>query len=162
LFSQRLFSLMGLGSRELLDGTKLPNVRLLRYVGLFNQRPHSASALGGLISDFFGQVPVRIQQCTGRWVSIRQEQRSSLGGRKCSLTRDCAIGARLFSPSAAFCISIGPLDYDSFAQFLPSRSSLSTFARLVLLVRLFVLDRLDFDVELHVTQSDIPAVRLSY
>src|SRR5205085_4597393 len=52
LFSLRLFSLMGLGAQELRDVSGLPNTRLLRYVGLFNQKPRSACALEGLISDF--------------------------------------------------------------------------------------------------------------
>lgn len=46
-FSQRMLAFLGLGAKEVAEKTGLPVSRLLRYAGLFSQRPRSASALEG-------------------------------------------------------------------------------------------------------------------
>ncbi len=157
-FSQRLYALMGLGATELTEGTGLPNTRLLRYVGLFAQLPRSASALQGLISDFFGGLDVLIHQCSGRWVDLDPAQRNAVGRENCNLGWNCSVGARIYSHASNFRVSIGPMEYDTFISFLPNTKG---FEALVLLVQLFVRDRLDFDVELIVREPSIPEMQLS-
>ena len=42
---------------------------LLCYAGLLAQRPRSASALAGLLQDYFG-VPVTVMQFVGQWLPL--------------------------------------------------------------------------------------------
>ena len=156
-FTTAFFSLMGLRMPDLLESTHLPNIRLLRYAGLLHQRPRSACALRGIISEFFGKLPVYIEQCTGRWVRIKDEQRSTLAGQNCTLGRNCAIGDRAYSYNVSFRIVLGPLQFGRFLQFLPVEEN---FAMLVFLVQLFLVDRLDFDLQLLVIESQIPSSQL--
>ncbi|HET6371411.1 MAG TPA: type VI secretion system baseplate subunit TssG [Nitrospiria bacterium] len=157
-FSSRMFGLIGLGTGGLVDLTRLPSVRLIRYAGLFVQRPRSASALEGVVSDFFGGVPARVDQCVERWVTIKPEQRISLGRSNCRLGFDASVGERVLGRMGTFRIALGPMGYDDHLSFLPVGES---FRMLDALITLFAPDRLDFDVELNVRREEIPPIRLS-
>ncbi|MBI3597297.1 MAG: type VI secretion system baseplate subunit TssG [Nitrospirae bacterium] len=157
-FSGRMFGLIGLGTRGLVGLTRLPSVRMIRYAGLFVQRPHSASALEGMITDFFDGVPARVEQCIARWVMIQPEQRIRLGRVNCRLSVDASLGEKVLGRTKTFRIVLGPMGYDSFKSFLPIGES---FRRLDAMVSLFVADRLDFDVELQVRRAEIPRLQIS-
>lgn len=156
--SQRLLGLIGLGTAGLTSQTGTPPVRLIRYAGLLSQRSRSAAALEGMLSDAFDGLPVRIESCTGRWVTIAPEQRSALGRSNCRLGEDLSIGGRVFGRGGAFLISIGPMSFERFTRFLPGGEDGAT---LEALVTFFLRDRLDFDVELRVTGHEIPRVQLA-
>ncbi|MBI3609837.1 MAG: type VI secretion system baseplate subunit TssG [Nitrospirae bacterium] len=157
-FSGRMFGLIGLGTQGLIDITRLPSARMIRYAGLFVQRPRSASALEGMITDFFDGVPARIEQCTERRVTIKPEQRIRLGRANCRLGVDASVGEKVLGRTGTFRIVLGPMGYDSYKSFLPIGES---FRRLDALVSLFVSDRLDFDVELQVHRAEIPRLKIS-
>lgn len=157
-FSERMFAFLGLGTQEAAGRTGLPISRLLRYAGLFNQRPRSASALEGLLSDFFDGVQVHIEQCTARWVSIPTEQQSALGRKNCGLGQDCVLGSKVLSCQSSFRLSMGPLGHDRFVTLLPGSEGRDI---LWALVQLFVQDRFDVDLELVLRADEVPAVRLS-
>jgi type VI secretion system ImpH/TssG family protein len=127
-------------------------------VGLFHQKPHSASALENLVSDFFEGVLVRIEQCTGQWVTLKPEQQASLGRRSCQLGWDTSIGEKIYSNNSSFRICIGSLRYNRFLEFLPCGAN---FKWLLYLVKLFIVDRLDFDLELRVFEHEIPLSQLT-
>lgn len=157
-FSRRIFGLIGLGTPELLERTGIPSVRWLRYAGLMNQRPRSASALEGILHDFFGGITVGIEQCTKRWISIKNEQRNSLGRANCRLAIDASLGEKVLGRGGTFRISLGPMGYEMFLSFLP----VGTFwGQLDSLVCLFVTDRLEFDIELKVRQAEIPRLQIT-
>ena len=156
-FSQRMLAFRGLGAKEVAEKTGLPVSRLLRYAGLFSQRPRSASALEGMLSDFFEGIEVRITQCTGRWVAIPREQQSTLGGQNCVLGRDCALGNRVINRQSSFRLTMGPMSHDTFVSLLPGSKGME---RVEALIRLFVQDRFDADLELLMPEEGIPTFRL--
>jgi type VI secretion system protein ImpH len=145
-----LLSLIGLGSSRLSPETLLPEpLRLLHFAGLINQQPHSASALEGILSEYFDSLPVVIEQCTGRWIRIKGRQLALLGERNCRLGIDCSIGQRVFARTGNFRIWIGPISYQQFLKFLPDQPDHRT---LRLLVDFFTTDRLEFDTAFEVLQ----------
>ncbi len=145
-----MFALIGLGTPLLKEETGLPEpLRLLHFAGLVNQQPHSASALEGTLSDYFDDLPVEVEQCTGRWVSIKRGQLASLGMRNCRLSVDCSIGLRVFARRGNFRIWVGPLTYQQFLLFLPDQRKHETLRRIV---KLLVNDRLEFDTAFRVLQ----------
>ncbi|CAE6781809.1 MAG: type VI secretion system baseplate subunit TssG [Nitrospira sp.] len=156
-FSQRMLAFLGLGAKEVAEKTGLPVSRLLRYAGLFSQRPRSASALEGMLSDLFDGIEVRITQCTGRWVAIPPEQQSTLGRQNCALGRDCALGNRVINRQSSFRLTMGPMSHDTFVSLLPGSTGME---RMEALVRLFVQDRFDADLELLMPEEGIPTFRL--
>lgn len=157
-FSERMFAFLGLGVKEVARMTGLPSSRLLRYAGLFNQRPRSASALESLLSDFFDDMEVHVVQCTGRWVAIPPEQQPALGKKNCGLGQDCTLGNRVLSPQSGFRISMGPMSHDTFVTLLPGSEGMGV---LWALVQLFVQDRFDAELELILRGDSIPVLRLT-
>ena len=156
--SQRLFALIGLGTQGLQqEKSDLCSVRLLRYAGLLTQRPRSCSALEGLISDYFGGIPVRVEQCTGRWMTIKPQQRLCLGRRNARLGEDGLLGERVFGRTGSFRVCLGPLDYEAFRGFFPGQHD---FQHLQFLVKLFVGNGLAFDVELILSSTEVPPLHL--
>ena len=74
-FGERLASLIGMGTAGLIGRLPLRDEALLFYAGLIRQRPHSASALRGILRDYF-QVQIEIDQCLGTWYTLRDPERS--------------------------------------------------------------------------------------
>lgn len=144
----RLFALICLGSLAQAEATGFADSpRLLHFAGLFHHQPHSAADLERILGVYFDGLPVEIEECVGRWTSIRQEQRPVLGRRNCRLGVDCSIGERVFGRMTSFRIWIGPCDYERMLDFLPDQDSHKTLRRIV---TLFVKDPLDFDIGVRV------------
>jgi type VI secretion system protein ImpH len=143
-FTPRLFALIGLGTPALGQAAGVPQPeRFIHFAGLFHQQPHSASALENILSDYFDDLPVQVDQCTGRWIPIRQEQQAALGRNNCRLGEDCTLGSRVFGRRGSFRIVVGPVMYDQFLEFLPDRQNHRTLRSIA---GFFVKDRLEFDV----------------
>jgi type VI secretion system protein ImpH len=156
-FTPRLFALGGLGTPEAARATGLPDPRrLVHFAGLLNQRTRSASALEGLLCDYFGGLPVEIEQCTGRWIPIASSQRASLGRQACRLGRDCTLGRRVFDRMGSFRVHVGPLDQARYLRLLPDQEDHRTLRQLV---GVFTNDALDFDVALRVRKR--PPMKLT-
>jgi type VI secretion system protein ImpH len=145
-FTPRLFALIGLGTPALGQAADVPEPgRLIHFAGLLHQQPHSASALENILSDYFDDLPVQVDQCTGCRIPIQPAQLASLGRNNCRLGIDCTVGSHVFGRRGSFRIVIGPVDYEQFLMFLPDREchrSLRSIAEF------FVNDRLEFDVGL--------------
>jgi type VI secretion system protein ImpH len=156
-FSRRIYSLVGLGTDLLIENTGLPSVRLLRYAGLITQRPHSASALAGVLRDYFAVSEVKVRQCVERWVHIDTLQQNRLGERNCTLGRDMHLGSRVRDQAGKFRVCIGPLTLQSFTRFLPDSED---YAAMVNLTRLYAPDRLEFDIEARLRVEETPPLRL--
>jgi type VI secretion system protein ImpH len=153
----RLYSLIGLGTPLSRRETGLPEpLRLLQFVGLIHQQPHSASALESILGEYFDGLPVEVEPCTGRWIRIRRSQLASLGARNCRLNTDCTLGRRVYARTGSFRIRIGPVAYEQFLGFLPDRGSHRILRSLV---DYFNTDRFEFDIAFRVTRP--PRLRLS-
>jgi type VI secretion system protein ImpH len=179
-FTQCLFSLVGLGLpalRERLKTTvrgddapeatlaKVEDLSVLHYAGLFAQRTRTAAGLEALLNDYF-QAPVRIRQFQGQWLKFDLSNQSRLGRDEGNsrLGSDLVIGERVWDVQSKIRVSVGPLRYEQFLEFLPDRSpSLrhKAFFLLVHLVRLYVGPELDFDVQLLLRSNEVPAAHLA-
>ncbi len=157
-FSGRVFSLLGLGTSFLVGSTGLPSVRLLRYAGLVTRKPHSASALEGILRDYFGLPGIAVKQCVERRVRIEPQQQNRLGTQNCSLGRDFSLGGEVRDMSGKFRIATGSLGLIDYLRFLPVAAD---YAAMVNLTRYFATDRLDFDIQVKLRAEETPPLRLS-
>lgn len=157
-FSQRIFSLIGMGTPGLVTELGLPPVRLLRYSGLIAQQPRSATALEGFLSNYFGGLPVRIEQCIGRWVVIADTDCIALGGRNNQLGLNMTIGERVFDRAGKFRISIGAMKFAEFVKFLPDGECFQAMREIV---QFFLMDALEFESELILLGTEVPELCLS-
>jgi type VI secretion system protein ImpH len=157
-FSLCLFDLIGMGTKGLRGRLQIEDETLLFYAGLLAQNPRSASALEGILEDYFG-APARAAQFVGQWLFLAEDQRTRLGlGEANSVIGvNAVIGSRVWDQQAKFEMRVGPLTYDRFCGFLPSGDA---FRPLAQLIRFFVGQEFDFDVRLVLRAAEVPGCRL--
>jgi type VI secretion system protein ImpH len=155
-FTTGLFALVGLGTAALRRRQSVPDEALLLYAGLVAQRPHSASALEGILRDYFG-VPAATRQFVGQWLDLEPEDRSRLGARNSRLGADLVCGDHVWNNQSRFRIRLGPLGLGTFRSFLPRGDA---WRPLNDLVRFLVGAEYDFDVQLVLKKEEIPECHL--
>ncbi len=156
--SNWLFALIGLHGVKKLEKPPLKRLeRLLANLGLLATQNRSGAIVGRIVSHYFFDVPVRIQEFVERNVTIDQSQRIRLGQTQTTLGEDMSLGQQVRDCAGKFRVWIGPLDFDRFRDFLPSGSE---YEELVALVRYLLQDPLDFDLGLIVKQKKVPKLAL--
>jgi len=156
-FSRKMFCLSGMGTVAPPDGSAVAPVLLLRYAGLLIQKPCSQAALRSVIADYFAPLPTVVTPCVPRWVLVTEPQRNRLGGGNSILGRTFHVGGRVRDRSSKFRITIGSLGLDRFLSFLPH---MPNFRAMDEIVRLFVADQLQYEVELILRREEIPDLQL--
>lgn len=153
-FSRYVFDLFGMGTQGLRGRLEVDDAALLFYAGHLAQHRRSASALEGVLADYFG-LPIKIVQFVGQWLPLSMANRSRLGpgGANNALTVSAVVGSRVWDQQAKFTVRIGPLTFADFAEFLPAGRA---FRPLVQLTRFFVGQQLDFEVQLVLQAAEVP------
>jgi type VI secretion system protein ImpH len=141
---ERLFCLIGLGETQLREEIKNPQ-RLIRYIGLFSQSPRSILGLKTLLNDALGKAPINVIPCVFRKAKIPEDQRFSMGQAVGTLGIDTFVGEEIDDRMGKFKIQVGPMDAKTFPKYFPGNDE---YDLLILLSRLYVLEPLEFDVEL--------------
>lgn len=157
-FTLYLFALFGMGTEGLRGRQQVKDTALLLYAGLLAQHPRSASALAGLLQDYFA-VPVTVIQCVGQWLPLSQAQRSRLGAGEMhnALGVSAVAGHRVWDQQAKFRLRVGPLTLAELRRLLPSGSA---FLPLVQLTRFFAGQEYDFDIQLVLKAAEVPWCRI--
>lgn len=132
-------------------------IQMIRYAGLLTQRPRSATALEGVLSDYWTQVDVSVEQCVGRWVPLSTVDMNRIGMANSTFGMDLTVGEQVYDLSGAFNVAVGPMDWATYLSFLPDGSS---FAETRSLVHLYLTDPLAFTIELKLKAAEIPEMRL--
>jgi type VI secretion system protein ImpH len=156
-FSLNIFDLIGMGTKGMRGRLEVGDEALLFYAGLLGQRPHSASALTGILHDFFA-IPVEVRQFIGQWLYLSKENRTSLGGEvNNGLGVNAIAGSRVWDQQARFRLCLGPLTFREFHRFLPASP---TFRLLVQFARYIAGQEFDFDVQLILKAEEVPRSQL--
>jgi type VI secretion system protein ImpH len=150
-FTQSLFSIVGIGTDELRGRLSVDDQALIYYGGLVAQRPHSASAINAVFSDYFG-VPAETQQFAGQWLSLGEDI-TRLGQANSGLGTSTIAGARVWDAQSKFRIRVGPLKQKEFKAFVPAGSAFHSATELL---RLLVGLELDFDLQLVLQAEEVP------
>jgi type VI secretion system protein ImpH len=130
--------------------------RTLAYVGLYAGIPRSHAALEALLSDYFGNIPVRVTEFMPRWAPLPDPLR--LGQNAPARLGETAIlGTHLYDRSGKFRVSIGPLTAELFESFLPKGWN---HAALKNLVESFLAEPLDYDLEVLLESRGLKPVTL--
>lgn len=158
-FSHYLFDSIGLGTDGLRGRMRIPDESLLPYAGLIAQRPHSATAVRGILRDYFA-VPVEIEQHLGNWYDIAEGDRSFLSPEmeRNQLGVGAFLGDKVWNQQDRFRIRVGPVGLKCFRDFLPDGTAM---AKLIELTRFLVGQALAFDVQVFLDAKDVPFCRLS-
>jgi len=156
-FTAYLFDFSGLGTNGLRGRMDLPDESLLPYGGLIAQKPHSATALGNILSDYF-QVKAKILQFFGQWLDLDSASITRLGQANSGLGTTAIIGTRVWEQQSKFRIVLGALNFNQFQMFLPNGSA---YKPLKSIVRFMHGTEFDFDVQLILQAKQVPSTILT-
>jgi type VI secretion system protein ImpH len=151
-FTQYLFDLIGMGTVGLRNRLPFPDHALLRYAGLIAQRPHSLSALRGILSDYFS-VPVVVEPFCGKWFSLGEGGLSRLGVDHSQLGVDVIAGEAVWNQQAQIRIQAGPMNLERFRHFLPDGNA---FRALKHWVHFFIGQAIEFQLQLVLNADNVP------
>ena len=158
-FSHHLMDLIGLGTAGLQNRLPVPDDSLLYYSGLLAQRPRSAAALQELLSDYF-EVPVEVEQFAGGWYPLDQSTQTALDGgfgESEQLGVGAVVGDEVWDQTARVRIRLGPLSLEQYQDLLPQGSA---FKPLRALTEIFCNREFDFEINLILDRSAVPACEL--
>lgn len=145
----------GLRGDHLRDRDAMPDLAKLHFTGHLSQGTKTAEGLTSILSAFF-DVPVRIQEFVGSWLDLEPDDQWQLGG-PAGLGRSTSIGQKVWTRSAKFRLSVGPLSMTAYERLLPGGASLN---RLRAIVRNYIGDTLDWDVNLVLAGDEVPRASL--
>jgi len=151
-FTGYLFDLAGLGTKGLRGRMSLEDESLLPYVGLIAQKPHSASALANIISDYFG-TETKVHQFFGQWLELDERDFTRLGRQNSELGRNTIMGTKVWDQQSKFRVKLGPLNFKQFQGFLPNGTA---SAPLKSIVRFMAGSEVDYDVQLILAKKQVP------
>jgi len=162
VWTQGLYCLTGMGTDGLRGRQAIDDEVFLYYAGLFSHRVRPALGLEGMLVDYF-QVPVKVQQFHGRWLTLEpkdcsylpSEERSE--GINCLLGVDCIAGERIWDVQSMIRLRVGPLTGKQFIQLLPGTRGLKALSQLI---RSYIGPELEFDVQLVLHRFDVPSCKL--
>ncbi|WP_153101216.1 type VI secretion system baseplate subunit TssG [Paraburkholderia hayleyella] len=158
-FSRYVFSLIGLGNRDLRGATPLPWSRLLGFTGPIINRGRSPSMVAGIVADCFELKSVQVREFEVRYVDIPQPQRLMLGKRNGKVGQSFIVGKRVRTCHNKFTLVISGLDQQRFRRFLPSGED---FARLRKLMEFLLRDPLAYDLELRLRPAEVAPFNLGH
>ena len=160
-FERRVAALSGYNAKGLYGRDEMPDMAKRHFAGHLASGTKTAEGLVSILSAFFS-APVHLQQFVGCWLDLEPDDRWELGkpaalGQASGLGRSTSIGSRVWSRTSKFRILVGPLSLPDYKRLLPGQGSLE---RLEAIVRNFVGDALDWDVNLILRAADVPRVAL--
>jgi type VI secretion system protein ImpH len=130
---------------------------LRHFAGRLLSQVRNPEGLRDLLMRAFG-VPVEVIGFVAEWMPLPEESHLRLGRRAVATLGGTAIlGARVRGAQHRFRLRIGPLDAVGFRSFLPGGAPLRDLAKLV---RGYVGDGLDWDVQLVLRAGDVPTTRI--
>ncbi len=154
--AERLFCLLGIGDKEIRSQIPDP-YSLIRYLGLFTQMPRSALGLETLLKDVLKGMDVSVLPCIERKAKIPDDQKLKLGSSSHRLGNNCILGEEVSDRMGKFRLQIGPLDKDEFRGFYPGAD---IYNRVTLLMNMYVLGSLDYDMEVILAKGQAQTVCL--
>ena len=156
-FTEYLFDFTGLGTRGLRGRMPLDDESLLPYTGLISQKPHSASAVENILSDYFS-IPAKIIQFFGQWLELSESDVTLLGEANHKLGTRAIAGKSIWDQQSKFRIKLGPLGLKHFSAFLPVCSA---HQQLKNIVKVLLGTEFDFDLQLELKKEEVPPTILT-
>jgi len=157
-FSDDVAAIAGYRGQALANRDEMPDLAKRRFAGRLAHHTRSEDGLLAIVSSFFN-APVEIQPFIGSWLRLEPEEHWRLGDRgvNARLGQSTSLGARVWTRQDKFRIRIGPMSVEEYERLLPGGDSLK---RLVAIVRNYIGDELDWDVNLVLKEIETPPAQL--
>jgi type VI secretion system protein ImpH len=157
--SPHLMDLLGLGTPGLSHRQATSDEALLFRSGLVATHCRSASGLRGLLIDYF-DVPVDIEQFVGRWHTLDKDTQCRFSDTASDSERlgiGVVVGDEIWDQQSCIRVRLGPLTLRQYLDFLPDGSA---YQPLRSLIRFFVGNELDCEVQLVLKKEEAPPCEL--
>ncbi|HEY6881981.1 MAG TPA: type VI secretion system baseplate subunit TssG [Polyangiales bacterium] len=134
LFARYLRSLSG--QRETRGSRSHVDDHALHMSGMFATQARHPEGLSKLISGFF-DVPVRVEEYVGEWLTVPDTYRWRLGGSRVEgitlgkLGESARLGGEVWECQTKFRLVLGPLTRQQYDSFLPGSAQLAQLKELV-------------------------------
>lgn len=151
-----LFALVGLEHAK--TRAALPHAcLLLRYLGIYAQRPRSVLGLQTILADAFQPAIVDIESCVPRWVPIPDGQTLQLGVQGHCLGEASYVGTQVEDPSGQIRITLSEVPALMLHSLLPNQPG---YDRLLFLIRFYLTVPLEVEVLIRPRRDEISRARL--
>jgi type VI secretion system protein ImpH len=150
-FARKVAALSGHYERGFDNRDEMPDLAKRHFVGHLAPGPRHPSGLISIISGFV-RSQVDLQQFVGQWLELEPDDQWQLGSRV-GLGLGTSIGHRVWSHAAKFRLRIGPMSLSDFERLMPGSP---TLLRLEAIVRNYVGDTLDWDMNLVLAKDQVP------
>jgi type VI secretion system protein ImpH len=157
-FATYIGSLIGIGLPAHRDRDALADRAKQYYACHLVRHARNREGLLAMLRDYL-ELPVEIEEFVGHWIELPTEMLLRLGEDQGLgvLGESFTIGSRVWDCQSMFRIIVGPMPLDDFNRLLPRGASLPGLAALV---RNYVGDEFDWDLQLILKHSEIPGFQL--
>lgn len=132
----------------------ISNDARLYYSGRLIQKEMNGEGLCAILSDYFN-TSVKMEQFTGQWISIPNEDQFRLGKSEDTglIGQTCIVGRRVWDINQKFKLILGPMKLKSYEKLVPGSRG---FAHLKAWIDSYVGMSFDWDVQLILKGEEIP------
>ncbi|MGD8206844.1 MAG: type VI secretion system baseplate subunit TssG [Thiohalocapsa sp.] len=157
-FGTYLGSLQGIGMPAFRERDAMPDRLKLRFTGHLSCQTRHPEGLCAILGEFL-RLPVTIEELIGHWLQLPAECCWRLGQSPDtgSLGQTITLGGRVWDHQSRFRVRIGPLCLADYLRLLPGGRSLRAVKAIV---RDYVGDALEWDLNLVLSRAEVPVVRL--
>jgi type VI secretion system protein ImpH len=152
-------SLFGIGDTAFQDRDAFNDHSKLFMAGHLACQTKHVQGLESIITAYF-HCSVKIIEFIGDWIYLPEDNICQLGidSDVNLLGQNTLIGTRIWETQQKFRIVFKSLSYDEYVKFLPGHPSLNI---LIAMVRHYIGDILDWDLQLILKKEDVPALALN-
>jgi type VI secretion system protein ImpH len=154
-FERKISALSGHFEPGLRDRDAMPDLSKRHFVMHLAPAPRHPDGLIAMVSTFVN-APVELQEFIGEWLDLEDDDRWELGA-PVGLGLGTSIGVRVFSHAAKFRLRIGPMRLADFKRLMPGQILLK---RVEAVVRNYVGDTFDWDINLVLARAEVPKAQL--
>jgi type VI secretion system protein ImpH len=160
-FARYVGAFFGVATQPFRGRDAVPDRAKLFHAGLLVRQVRNAEGLAAILRHDF-QVPVRVEEFVGHWLTLGPRERTRLGRASAALGTAAVVGGRVWDRQSKFRLVLGPLSRAQYESFLPGapQPSGGRLERLVDWVRLYLSFELDWDVRLVLKGSEVPPLSL--
>jgi type VI secretion system protein ImpH len=152
LFSKNIGKLTGCTDETI----SKDQMRLLAYCGILAGLRRGPAALEAMLSDYFGNIPVRVAQFFPRWAPIREKTQIGINSQL-GMTALC--GTSFYDVSGKFRVVVGPLKREVYETYLGGSDNIAFMKSII---KSYITDPLDFDIEIQLQSMDLVPVCLGW
>lgn len=157
-FGAYLGSLSGSGMPAFRARDAMPDLAKRHFAGHLACQTRHPDGLKSMLQALLN-LPVRIDELVGHWLVLPRDCRLRLGEspETGALGRTTTIGARVWDHQSKFRVCVGPATLSDYLRLLPGADGL---ARVIAVVRNYVGDQLDWELNPVLAAPEVPALRL--